>query len=348
MRLMATITVLTVIILLSVSYASHWLVVDDTLDKTDLCMPMSGYQYRIRETVDLYNAGSCEFVFLAKGGSKPVPADSLYIPRNLVKLGVPESSFVIDDSQIHSSYEEIHLFLSYLVRNGLANSTVESGNQPSVTIVTDPFHTRRVSMVSGWVLETQVNVRVHATVDRGIKPTWFWLQNARARRHVTREYIKIAYYIMRGLNYVNNLRALAILLIVFGHSLIVIQTENDTIEKLLGLLGSGTVYFVVLAGFLFARINLELDYFRYLHNKIFSIVLPYLVISVPGVLILILGLKSSHHWIDLTWFHGELNLIEQLGLLLSTGAHVGSLWFVPMILLLFLAAPLFHQLSHPG
>ena len=68
-------------------------------------------------------------------------------------------------------------------------------------------------------------------------------------------------------------------------------------------------------------------------------ILPYLILSFPAALIYLLGLKDSHEWMDMQWF-SQLNPLLAYGYLLITGAHLGPLWFVPMIMLYYLASPL--------
>ena len=63
------------------------------------------------------------------------------------------------------------------------------------------------------------------------------------------------------------------------------------------------------------------------------------MVSIPAILIYVLGLKNEHQWI-LTPDFIALPSYSKVVLFYLTGAHLGPLWYIPMIVLFFLIAPL--------
>jgi len=142
-----------------------------------------------------------------------------------------------------------------------------------------------------------------------------------------------------SLQYLNNFRGIAILLIVFGHAVSALPAPHSPfLASLMPLFSNGTLLFVLVAGQFFVTLSENYSYKIFLKNKLMMVVLPYLILSLPAALIYLLGLKNSHEWMDMQWFH-SLNPVVAYGYLLITGAHLGPLWFVPMILLYYLASP---------
>lgn len=142
-----------------------------------------------------------------------------------------------------------------------------------------------------------------------------------------------------SLQYLNNFRGIAILLIVFGHAVSALPEPHSAfLTALMPLFSNGTLLFVLVAGQFFVVLSENYSYKNFLKNKLMLVVLPYLILSLPAALIYLLGLKNSHEWMDMQWFH-SLNPVIAYGYLLITGAHLGPLWFVPMILLYYLASP---------
>jgi hypothetical protein len=68
------------------------------------------------------------------------------------------------------------------------------------------------------------------------------------------------------------------------------------------------------------------------------------VISLPAVLIYILKVKTNHQWVDMDTFYGQ-NIFFQYLYLMLTGAHLGPLWFIPMIIVFYLLFPLFKWIN---
>ncbi len=146
------------------------------------------------------------------------------------------------------------------------------------------------------------------------------------------------------LRYVHNFRAVAIVVIVAGHAIVALgRTENPrTADFLLDLLDNGTVLFVFIAGFLFEHLSRRFDYGDYLRKKLLNVIIPYLLVSIPAVLYTVAFTRPDlAHPEEL----GGTSAAYQAALMLLTGGFTFNyaVWFVPMITLYYLAAPLFLQ-----
>ena len=142
------------------------------------------------------------------------------------------------------------------------------------------------------------------------------------------------------MQYINNMRGIAILMIIVAHSMLATGKVGGAAVYVDFIAGNGTIVFMFISGFLFARTSEDLDYFPFLRNKALTVVLPYLVTSLPITLAFVFEIGTRHRWIDMDWYF-SLNLVERYLFMVVTGAQLGPLWFIPMIVLIYLAAPVF-------
>lgn len=141
------------------------------------------------------------------------------------------------------------------------------------------------------------------------------------------------------MQFINNYRGIAILLIVLIHAIGTINNDDSVILFSIGLLlENSTILFVVVAGYLFSSLSTNFNYRRYLKHKFKIIIIPYFFVSLPAIIIYMSGLKSNHYWIDMNWFN-SLNLVYQYLYLMASGAHLVTLWFIPMIFPFYLFSP---------
>lgn len=141
------------------------------------------------------------------------------------------------------------------------------------------------------------------------------------------------------MHYLNNYRGIAILLVVFSHAVSILTTyEPGFLKALAPFYHSGTLLFVLAAGYFFAAMFESYSYFPFLKNKLKQLVMPYVLLSLPAALVYVFGLKTTHSWVDMTWFH-SLGTVEAYIFMLITGAQLGPLWFVPMIFVYYLLSP---------
>ncbi len=150
------------------------------------------------------------------------------------------------------------------------------------------------------------------------------------------------------LRYVHSFRAVAIVVIVAGHAIVTLSwpAASTTEAILLDLLDNGTVLFVFVAGFLFHHLADRYEYRAYLRKKLINVVIPYVLVSLPAVLYTVWFTEPAARYPELAGTSAGY----QVGwMLIKGGATFNfSLWFIPMIVLFYLAAPLLIRfVRHP-
>lgn len=151
------------------------------------------------------------------------------------------------------------------------------------------------------------------------------------------------------LRYVHNFRAVAIVVIVAGHAAVVLKHDAHprTMDFLLDLLDNGTVLFVFIAGFLFEHLSRRFEYRDYLHKKLLNVIIPYLLVSIPAVAYTVRFVDPNP---ALPESLRDASPAAQAAWMFLTGGGTFNyaVWFVPMITLFYLAAPLFMRfIAHP-
>jgi peptidoglycan/LPS O-acetylase OafA/YrhL len=139
------------------------------------------------------------------------------------------------------------------------------------------------------------------------------------------------------LDYVQNFRGAAIICIIVTHCLSAFDwSEHAQLESLLKIaLANGTIFFIFISGFLFEHLSKQLHLAKYWGNKLRHVVLPYIVVSVPALLLF----TTALHREGVREGFYEQAIWRQWIEFLATGAHLAPLWFVPTILVFYLAAP---------
>jgi len=105
---------------------------------------------------------------------------------------------------------------------------------------------------------------------------------------------------------------------------------------LLAALGNGSVLFVFIAGFLFQHNSHKFRPARFIHSKLCNVIVPYLVWSVPA-LVMFTWISRRPHAPDYVYHFAPL---LRPAVFLATGTHLAPFWFIPMIALFYVAAPL--------
>jgi len=140
------------------------------------------------------------------------------------------------------------------------------------------------------------------------------------------------------LSYVHSMRGLAILAVVAVHVADALNFGHSTAfseRAIYALFGNASVLFVFVSGFLFQHLSGRFRYSTYVTKRLLTIVLPYLVISLPVLL--------HQYWRHDDVFRGTEHLNPWLvaARALLTGSHMRiPFWYVPMIVPLYVAAPL--------
>ena len=107
-------------------------------------------------------------------------------------------------------------------------------------------------------------------------------------------------------------------------------------KLLCALIGNSTVPFMFVSGFLFQHLSARFRYGDYLARRFRHVVLPYLIVSIPALVyqyvrhVGIFAGENQQHPVAITL------------LAYATGAHMPiPLWYIPVIVLFYLTAPLF-------
>ncbi len=132
-------------------------------------------------------------------------------------------------------------------------------------------------------------------------------------------------------------RAIAIFLIVLGHTLW--GTGKIAISNIL-LFTGGTTYFVFIAGFLFQYLSYKFNYKEYLKKKFFNVIMPYIVTTLPFAIVFALTLNDHAHPL----YNMSLP-VRFLSCFPCAGWVNGPTWFIGMISIFFVFAPIFLKLE---
>lgn len=139
------------------------------------------------------------------------------------------------------------------------------------------------------------------------------------------------------LGYIHYFRALAIFFIVAGHTIDVFVWDNEDIERILRIfVSNGSLLFVFIAGYLFQHLSKKFNPKKYYTAKFQNVIVPYFLISIPAIAIFVTILERETVWAG---FYDN-SIIEQIGLFYLTGKHLAPLWFIPMISIFYIVAPL--------
>jgi len=165
---------------------ARWLVVADPPQPADVAVVLAGdpgYE-RTRTAARLWVDGQVSLLIVT--GGEPGPGDSATSLRDVaVALGVPPGRILLEQVS-HSTREAM-----VAVRPILAQLEARR-----VALVTSPYHQRRTCLTARQVLKGIAIVNRPAD-PAGWKPEGWW-KDARSRRIVLGEYLKLAYYILRG------------------------------------------------------------------------------------------------------------------------------------------------------
>lgn len=137
------------------------------------------------------------------------------------------------------------------------------------------------------------------------------------------------------LNYINYFRGFAILMIAMGHSFI-FKRENIFEKGIYSIVINGTGLFVFISGFLFYHIfySRGFNYKKFMINKLKNVLLPYTIISFPMLL------RDIYKHDIQSEIYMKSKILYSV-LLYYSGITLGSTWYIPFAMLLFIASPLF-------
>ena len=133
-------------------------------------------------------------------------------------------------------------------------------------------------------------------------------------------------------------RGIAIIFIVMAHTIPSLDWSHWPLTgKLIDAIANqSSIFFFFIAGYLFQHLSTRFTFPNYLKQKFRTVILPYLLLSIPALYIFTVLTQRAGMW---SWFY-DLKIWEQVVLFLLTGKHLAPLWFVPTIALFYLLAPL--------
>lgn len=142
---------------------------------------------------------------------------------------------------------------------------------------------------------------------------------------------------------VHRLRAIAILFIVTIHCTYFLDWKHHPLEQAFfnDFFDNSTILFVFISGFLFQHLGARFEHKKYLKTKILNVGLPYLVAALPAIVYALITGEAAQRFSEL---QGHSSLYIGGWLLMNGGAHLNyALWFMPVIFIYYLAAPLFRS-----
>lgn len=152
--------------------------------------------------------------------------------------------------------------------------------------------------------------------------------------------------------YIEYFRAVAILLIIAGHTYAVSwthfvdedpQTRVTWLNVIPALITGGTAYFVFISGFLYRQVFYgRVAYGAFMRKKALYVGLPYLVLATPLALAEIWLGPFSVTAVKEGVAYPHSYFVDFI-VLFSTGRMVTAYWYIPFIFLVFLASPLFDR-----
>lgn len=134
-------------------------------------------------------------------------------------------------------------------------------------------------------------------------------------------------------------RCMAITLIVTMHSIELFDwsgSKASLYDSMSVLFNSMSILFFFISGYLFQHLSGNFEYKTYLERKVNNVILPYIIISIPAIVISVWLIPQEGMW---DWFYSTPKIVQIL-LFYLTGKHLEPLWFVPAVTLIYLAAPL--------
>lgn len=146
------------------------------------------------------------------------------------------------------------------------------------------------------------------------------------------------------LPHVHRLRGLAMLLVVGAHCWPEFGWDAETTSRLLLVFDNVTVVFVAISGLLFHHLSARFRYPRYLRHRSATVLLPYAVISIPAIAVAVFWRHREDVW---PWLY-QLPKWEEALVFLATGKHLAPLWFIPVMALFILAAPVILWIERRG
>lgn len=141
------------------------------------------------------------------------------------------------------------------------------------------------------------------------------------------------------IGYIHNFRGVAIIYVVGAHILLNWKEGSVTHKILDIILQNSTILFLFIAGYLFQHLSGKFEYKDYLIKKFQNVICPYLLLSAPVIAYRLVSQDINGFTLADHPDFGAWPKWEQAVYYLAHGAHLQQLWFIPMIALYYLIAP---------
>jgi uncharacterized SAM-binding protein YcdF (DUF218 family) len=170
--------------------AGAFLITADELEPAKAIVVLSGGdETRMREALDLYEAKYANIIILTETGRELENLDVLHsfdMRIQLMNNGVPTGNILITDHIVGSTVDEA-VALKNLLTNRQFNSAI---------IVTDPYHTKRTSIIFHDIFgESPIKL-----IIRPVSSSWFnshsWFLSPRGWQYTLLEYLKLTGYFL--------------------------------------------------------------------------------------------------------------------------------------------------------
>ena len=142
------------------------------------------------------------------------------------------------------------------------------------------------------------------------------------------------------LHYIDYLRALAIILIVAGHTMIWGKTGHSIQRTNAYFLEGATLLFVFIAGFLFQYLAYKFNYKKYLITKFKNVIMPYWITMLPIALYFAFTCNDTKNFL----FDYSPSIRFFSVMLWGQTINI-SMWFIPMITIFYIVSPLILKLK---
>jgi uncharacterized SAM-binding protein YcdF (DUF218 family) len=173
---------------LTLRAAGAYLIIADDLVQADAIVIMGGGgEGRMNEALEIYSEKYSRIIILTETGERVEEFDYLQsfdLRIQLLSNGVPEGNILITDSKVTSTLEEAHAVKQLMERRQFG----------SAIVVTDPFHTKRTSIIFRDVFsDSGINLKF-----RPVTPSWYtsktWFLKPEGWRYTVLEYVKLIAY----------------------------------------------------------------------------------------------------------------------------------------------------------
>lgn len=176
------------------SFAGTWLDVGTSPPRSDYVLVLNGDENtRPFAAAALVKAGLARKVIVTTCARYPDQEDGLSLPADevtrqvLLRRGVPEAEILVLDRMVDSTFHEAQALADFLDR--------EPGVR--VTIVTNPFHTRRARWIFAHALGPRAGQLAFVSAPLEDLPLDRWWTTSVGRESVPAEYMRLLYYLFR-------------------------------------------------------------------------------------------------------------------------------------------------------